>query len=130
MTRMTNQRKVILEELKKHVDHPTADEIYTEIRKVLPKVSLGTVYRNLDQMSSQGYILKIAGDGQNRFDPNPMPHSHFRCTRCGAVEDIHEEIIPPQLNKNSDFFKNRKIEGFVLEYYGICENCNIWITGK
>ncbi len=61
MVRMTNQRKVILEELKKHVDHPTADQIYAEIRKVLPKVSLGTVYRNLDQMSIHGIILKLEG---------------------------------------------------------------------
>lgn len=124
MVRMTNQRKVILEELMKHVDHPTADEIYVEIRKVLPRVSLGTVYRNLDQMSQQGSILKLEGSGQKRFDPNPNPHSHFRCLECGSVEDIHEEIKPPELNINTPWFKERTFEGFLLEYYGKCKKCS------
>lgn len=123
MVRMTNQRKVILEELKKHVDHPTADEIYVEIRKVLPKVSLGTVYRNLDQMSTQGTILKIEGSGQKRFDPNPIPHPHFRCIKCGSIEDLHEKIIAPQIDEDSDFFKSRILTGFNLEYYGNCASC-------
>ncbi|MGL1891896.1 MAG: transcriptional repressor [Spirochaetaceae bacterium] len=123
MIRMTNQRKVILEELQRHVDHPTADEIYAEIRKVLPKVSLGTVYRNLEQMSSQGTILKLEGSGQKRFDPKPNPHPHFRCTKCGAVEDIHEEIQPPIVKENSTWFKEHTINGIILEYYGFCNNC-------
>lgn len=125
MIRMTNQRKVILEELKKHVDHPTADEIYVEIRKVLPKVSLGTVYRNLDQMSTQGTILKIEGSGQKRFDPNPEPHPHFRCVSCGLIEDINEEVIAPKIDKNSKFFTDRRVDGFILEYYGRCKNCSL-----
>lgn len=123
MVRMTNQRKVILEELQKHVDHPTADEIYVEIRKVLPKVSLGTVYRNLDQMSALGTILKIEGSGQKRFDPKPIPHPHFRCVKCGKIEDIEEDISAPQINADSDFFSKRKVSGFTLEFYGECEDC-------
>ncbi len=125
MIRMTNQRKVILEELMKHVDHPTADEIYVEIRKVLPKVSLGTVYRNLDQMSQQGTILKLEGSGQKRFDPNPSPHPHFRCISCGSVEDIHEEVIAPSMNQESEWYKERSFSGFILEYYGECKSCNL-----
>lgn len=123
MIRMTNQRKVILEELRKHVDHPTADEIYVEIRKVLPKVSLGTVYRNLEQMSEQGTILKIEGTGQKRFDPNPLPHPHFRCVKCGSIEDIHEEVSTPALNTSTEWYQNKKFFGYNLEFYGECESC-------
>lgn len=123
MTRMTNQRKVILEELMKHVDHPTADEIYVEIRKVLPKVSLGTVYRNLEQMSEQGTILKIEGSGQKRFDPNPNPHSHFRCLECGAIEDIHEDICEPSIINKNNWLNGREISGYNLEFYGKCNAC-------
>jgi len=123
MVRMTNQRKVILGELMKHVDHPTADEIYVEIRKILPKVSLGTVYRNLDQMSQQGTILKLEGAGQKRFDPNPEPHPHFRCLKCGCVEDIMEEIVPPKIDASSKWLTTRELSGYNLEYYGYCFNC-------
>ncbi|QEN06179.1 transcriptional repressor [Thiospirochaeta perfilievii] len=123
MVRMTNQRKVILDELMKHVDHPTADEIYVEIRKVLPKVSLGTVYRNLDQMSQQGKILKLEGAGQKRFDPVATPHPHFRCVQCGCVEDIHERVTSPVIDENSQWYKDRSFLGFNLEYYGKCSKC-------
>lgn len=123
MIRMTNQRKVILEELKKHIDHPTADELYVQIRKVLPKISLGTVYRNLDQMSTNGTIAKIEGSGQKRFDPNPLPHPHFRCIKCGSIEDIHENIPAPVIDSQGNFFSDRKVSGFNLEFYGECSAC-------
>jgi Fur family transcriptional regulator, ferric uptake regulator len=123
MVRMTNQRKVILEELRKHVDHPTADQIYAEIRKVLPKVSLGTVYRNLDQMSNHGTILKLEGAGQKRFDPVPVPHPHFRCVDCGSVEDIPIEIHAPSIDNDSKFYKERNLQGYILEFFGQCKSC-------
>lgn len=123
MVRMTNQRRVILKELKKHVDHPTADELYFEVIKELPKVSLGTIYRNLEQMSEQGLILKIEGSGQKRFDPNPEPHPHFRCTSCGALEDIHGEVVTPRIAVNSSWAMNREIKGAVVEFYGLCPRC-------
>lgn len=123
MKRMTNQRRIILEELKKHVDHPTADEIYTEVRKELPRVSLGTVYRNLERMSELGIILKLEGTGQKRFDPNPMPHPHFRCVKCGKVEDVHMEIEPPALDENSQWCSERTIQGVIMEFYGHCSEC-------
>lgn len=123
MNRMTNQRRVILDELKKHYDHPTADEIYTEIKQVLPKVSLGTVYRNLEQMSDMGLILKIEGKGPKRFDPNPMPHPHFRCTNCGCVEDVPVANESTPLNIEAAWVSEREIMGVIMEYYGKCANC-------
>ena len=66
--RQTKQRSVILEELRKHVDHPGADDVYHEVRKVLSRISLGTVYRNLELLSEKGVIKKLElGSGQKRF---------------------------------------------------------------
>ena len=124
MERMTNQRRVILKELQKHVDHPTADELYMDVLKELPKVSLGTIYRNLEQMSGQGIILKIEGAGQKRFDPNPLPHPHFRCTNCGALEDIHEEVRTPSIDISSEWASHRVVTGAVVEFYGLCPKCS------
>lgn len=124
MKRMTNQRRVILEELKKHYDHPTADEIYAEVRNKLPKVSLGTVYRNLDQMSQTGMILKLEGAGQKRFDPNPNLHPHFRCITCGKVEDIDAHVNPPVISGDTKWLKEREVKGVMVEFFGHCKDCS------
>jgi Fur family transcriptional regulator, ferric uptake regulator len=84
--RMTSQRRIILEELRKTKTHPTADELYVVARKRLPKISLGTVYRNLDQLAESGEILKLEMCGcQKRFDGNTHEHFHARCQGCGRV---------------------------------------------
>ena len=122
--RITKQRKVILEQLKNHKDHPGADVIYTEVRKKMPKISLGTVYRNLEKLADKGIILKIeSGTGHNRFDPTPEPHPHFRCLKCGKVEDIPLEIEVPALPE-SKWASEREITGATLEYFGMCAECS------
>jgi len=82
--RMTHQRKVILEEMKKLEGHPTADEVYVRVRERLPRISLGTVYRNLDVLAASGLIRKIEPDfPQMRFDRNTHEHYHVTCMQCG-----------------------------------------------
>jgi len=120
--RLTKQRQVILDQLKKHKDHPGADTIYTEVRQILPKISLGTVYRNLELLSESEVVSKLEyGSGQKRFDPNPMPHAHFRCLECGGVEDIPLEVQPPTLQ--GEWLKDRTLTGANLEYFGYCPDC-------
>jgi len=87
--RITKQRKLILEELERVKDHPTAYEVYERVRLRLPQISLGTVYRNLDVLSSTGVIKRIdMGQGQRRFDITDEDHRHIRCVSCGRVDDI------------------------------------------
>ena len=87
--RMTKQRQVILEELRKVKTHPTADDMYQMLRKKMPKISLGTVYRNLEILSESGIIQKLdVGGTQKRFDGDISIHSHVRCVDCGRVGDI------------------------------------------
>ena len=79
-TRMTNQRRVILEELRKVDTHPTVDELYTIVKARMPHISLGTVYRNLDLLTETGEVLKLDSAGSmRRYDGRTEPHRHVRC---------------------------------------------------
>jgi len=121
--RMTNQRHVILEEIRKVNTHPTADEVYEMVRKRLPKISLGTVYRNLEILSACGLIQKIGPiSSQMRFDGITNKHYHLRCINCGRVEDA--PIIPTENLENVIREKsNYSILDHKLEFIGICPQC-------
>ncbi|MDP8238780.1 MAG: transcriptional repressor [Candidatus Hatepunaea meridiana] len=119
---MTKQRKVILEELHKVTSHPTADMVYEMVRKRLPHISLGTVYRNLEDLADQGEIRKLSIDGTRmRFDGNPEEHTHIRCIVCGRVDDIH--FAPTVSMQDSISDNGYKILGHKLEFYGKCSEC-------
>jgi Fe2+ or Zn2+ uptake regulation protein len=121
--RMTRQRKVILEELRKVETHPSADEVYEMVRKRLPRISLGTVYRNLEILSKSGEIQKLElGCTLKRFDGIAENHYHIRCVHCDRVVDAPVDFdvaVPPDLKDATDF----KIIGHKLEFIGICPEC-------
>ena len=124
--RKTHQRTALLEVLSRHADHPSADQLYLEVRETLPKVSLGTIYRNLEMLSSSGTILKIeTAGGQKRYDPNPDPHPHFRCIICGALEDVEENISFRPDGPEKSWQNGRIIHGITIEYFGICRDCSL-----
>jgi len=121
--RTTRQRMIILEELKKHNDHPSADEIYERVRKRLPRISLGTVYRNLEVLSELGEIQKLELSGSlKRYDGIPGKHYHIRCVQCNRVDDA--PIAP--LNRIENELYNTtvyEIIGHNLEFTGLCPDC-------
>jgi Fur family ferric uptake transcriptional regulator len=89
LIRLTKQRRLVLDELRKMHTHPTADELYQHVRKLMPRISLGTVYRNLELLSRSGLIRKLElGGSQMHFDGHLGRHSHIRCVCCGRVDDI------------------------------------------
>ncbi|MDT8273714.1 MAG: transcriptional repressor [Desulfomonilia bacterium] len=123
---MTRQKKVILEELKKVTSHPTAYELYERVKARVPQVSLGTVYRNLDQLSSRGIIRKIElGQGQRRFDATLAEHHHIRCLSCGRVDDIplNPLLGMPTLQENISALCGYEVLGCVVDFQGICPEC-------
>ena len=124
--RMTRQRKVILEELRKVKSHPTADEVYEMVRKKVPRISLGTVYRNLETLSEIGLIQKIdAGSAQKRFDGDIGKHYHIRCITCERVFDMPAELVEePKFRK--DGVDGCRIINYSLHFTGVCKKC----TGK
>ena len=121
--RITKQRQIILDELCSVTSHPTADVLYQMVRKRLPKISLGTVYRNLEIMFECGIIQKLdIGGTQKRFDGAPHIHYHVRCNHCGRVDDLD---LPPDFNveKAAGKLTSFKILRHRLEFTGLCPEC-------
>jgi Fur family ferric uptake transcriptional regulator len=122
--RLTPQRQVILEELAKVKTHPTANEVYDMVRKRLPRIGLGTVYRNLELMADNGMILKLeVGGSQKRFDATTNLHYHIRCTSCGKVDDI-ELTAMPHLDQLASDSSDYQVVGHHIEFSGICATCS------
>jgi Fur family ferric uptake transcriptional regulator len=121
--RNTRQRQVILDELRKLKSHPTVPVLYEWVRRRLPSISLGTVYRNLELLTEMGLVAKLDfGGAQARFDGNLDPHDHVRCTRCGRVDDLRLaplDVIAP----NGQDWAGYKIQGRRLEFFGLCPQC-------
>ena len=123
MRRHSRQRQISLEEVLREKTHPSAQEIYERVRQRLTKISLGTVYRNLDQLTANGLIRKIeAADGQRRFDGELTEHYHVRCLSCGRVDDASLPLLS-RLNQTFGKMSDYTILGHRLEFVGICPRC-------
>ena len=104
-------------------DHPTAETIYENLRKEYPKISLGTVYRNLSLLTDLGEIQTIStGVGPDRFDGNADPHYHFICKKCGRVLDLKMKGME-HINLLAQHEFSGSIEGHTVFFYGSCEEC-------
>jgi Fur family ferric uptake transcriptional regulator len=121
--RMTRQRCVILDQLRKMKCHPSADEVYQRVREELPRVSLGTIYRNLDVLCECGLIQRLETAGtQRRFDGNAGEHYHVRCIVCDRIDDI-ELDVPDEIEQRAREAGDFDIVGHRLEFVGICPAC-------
>jgi len=122
--RETRQRKAILDFLRKARSHPTADHIYDSVRKVIPSISKGTVYRNLQVLieSGQVAVLDIRGT-LSRYEIRQETHYHFRCEACGRVYDLDEPVDPElddRISKRTGFI----VSGHQTEFRGRCADCH------
>ena len=121
-TRNTNQKLKILEYLKSVKTHPTADIVYEAVRKDLPAISLGTVYRNLNQLAADGKILMFKIGNESHFDGDICSHQHCVCTECGKIIDCFQKEINQYAMKKID------VKGFTpacvtIIFKGLCEEC-------
>ncbi len=88
-TRETKQRRVVYETIKNTYSHPTADWVFDQVRHTLPKVSLGTVYRNLGVLKEEGLVQEIYGnDRRAHYDADVSPHAHLICDSCDQITDV------------------------------------------
>lgn len=120
---MTAQRRAILAELSDTDRHPTAAELHRAVRRRLPRISLGTVYRNLDALWQAGRIRRVANEqGQMRFDARLEDHIHVRCRGCGRIQDLAGEL-PAGLPQAGAGRNGYRLEGYRLDFFGLCPQC-------
>ena len=124
--RKSRQRETILRLLKNTKSHPTADWVYDRVRKEIPNISLGTVYRNLRKLSQEGIIQKLSfGSSFDRYDADTSFHYHFACRNCGKVYDVvpgRPHRLLRQVEQKTGF----EVEGVRIEFHGVCSRCKKW----
>ena len=120
--RQSRQRDVVLAVVRSTMEHPTADWVFKEARRRMPRIGLGTVYRNLKQLAGAGLIREMHSGGQARFDGNTGRHYHIRCLGCGRVNDLPMSI-DLRLEQQAGRAMNYRILGHELEVQGLCPLC-------
>ena len=119
----SRQRESIKACLMSRHDHPTADAVYTSIRKEFPNISLGTVYRNLNLLVDLGEIHRVSvGDGKDHFDADTSSHYHFVCRQCGSITDLPLEPFA-DLEAKAQNCANGRVESHSMDFFGVCRDC-------
>ena len=118
--RFSQQRERIYEAVRASMEHPSAQMVYDALRPEMPRLSLGTVYRNLHQMAQEGRLRELEGPVA-RFDVVLPPHTHIRCVRCGQVADL---AVPydPALDREAGE-SGWAVNGHDLVFSGLCPAC-------
>jgi Fe2+ or Zn2+ uptake regulation protein len=121
--RRTRQLALVLDAVRvSGVEHPCADRVFERVRHVLPRISLGTVYRNLQRLAAEGQIGVTHLDGRvARYDPTPAPHDHFVCGGCGRIEDLARDPAEERLGVAVP--AGHVITSHALVLYGDCRDC-------
>jgi Fur family transcriptional regulator, ferric uptake regulator len=122
--RNTRQRQVVLEELRADNSHPTAALLYDRVRQRLPRISLGTIYRNLDILEETGQCVRLCGSSsaEARFDGRTEPHLHHQCRACGKVRDL-ETMLPVLDDMIGRRVEDHRVDSFSLIFHGVCAGC-------
>lgn len=120
--KVTPQRECIFRVLFGSSAHPTAESVYAEARRVMPMMSLKTVYQTLNDLAEMGQIQQLdLGTGSTRFDPNVDAHHHLVCTHCGKVRDLYADFSAVQVpaSKRQGF----EVGGPEVVFRGLCADC-------
>nr|WP_319487626.1 transcriptional repressor [uncultured Caproiciproducens sp.] len=120
----SRKREAILDAIKGTTIHPTAEWVYQVLKPDYPDLSLGTVYRNLSQFKNDGVIVSVGiVNGQERFDGNTKPHTHFICSSCGAVIDIPGEFVSLKTNDEISQKYHVLVDSSDVQFHGLCSQC-------
>lgn len=121
--RNTRQRQVVLDIVRNTDAHPTADWVYEQARKVIPNISLGTVYRLLGRLQEEGAVVQIeTGSRKSRFDGRPGPHQHVVCECCGTIADV-PDLIDSAANERIEQITGFRVNAHRVEWLGVCPRC-------
>jgi len=126
--RFSRKRQAILDTIRQSRCHPTADQVYQQLKPSFPDLSLATVYRNIALFKELGEIQSIGVvNGLEHFDGVTSPHTHFVCSRCGQVRDL-DFALPDVLLRQAQACSGGTVTSFQLQFYGLCPDCKKNIT--
>jgi Fe2+ or Zn2+ uptake regulation protein len=121
--RYTEQRAAVFRFLRGTDIHPTADDVFTNVRRDIPDISLATVYKSLETLVGCGLAVKLSyGDGSARYDGRTDPHHHARCTVCGTVVDVPGRVSAAPVPADVGV-AGFEVRGYRLELLGHCSGC-------
>ncbi len=122
--RLTPQRRAVLEAIQGSHNHPTAAQIYAQVKAQHPRVAFGTVYKALDLLSRTGQILQLEfGDGASRYDGRVDRHDHAICTGCGRLVDLDPQL-PKDLAVRASRASGFVINQHMIQFFGLCPDCS------
>ncbi len=120
----SKKREAILSAIRGTTCHPTAEWVYQTLKPNYPDLSLGTVYRNIAQFKQDGMIISVGVvNGQERYDGNVNPHTHFVCSGCGSVIDIPGDFIGREANAEVARRYHLHVESSEVMFHGVCDRC-------
>ena len=121
--RLTPQRIAILKYLDGNTSHPTADNIYRDVKQTYPTLSFATVYNTLQTLREHGEVMEVTIDPiRKHYDPNTSPHHHVICISCNDLWDVFVDYSDV-LKLPSNVAKGIKTVGVHVDFYGLCKNC-------
>jgi len=120
--RKTQQQRLVYETVAGTESHPTAEWVYRQVRRRLPRISLGTVYRNLQRLVGEGKLKSWSRGRTIRFDADVTRHDHFVCRACGLMIDLERsgEALAAEKRLRA---RGHEIQDRVLEFIGLCRDC-------
>lgn len=123
--RITPQRLALCRALAGNTTHPTAAQLFAQVRVDFPTLSLATVYSTLNTLSNLGlvYELGTAGDGQKHYDPDPTPHPNLVCLHCHQIRDLRNRTLEGMEQRVANR-SGYQILGARIVYYGLCPTCS------
>lgn len=122
--RMTTQREVLLRVLSRTDYHPTADQLYQRVRRVLPSVSPATVHRNVQDFVRAGLLTPFERPGTAvRYETNPDEHHHFVCRSCGCVWDVYLTAVRYAVDRRRSALPRVRVEQCAVQLSGLCHLC-------
>ena len=128
MVRYSETRDIIYNYLYDTKAHPSAEMIYNDLKIVLPKLSLKTIYTNLRFFEEHGKVVRVANvNGSDRYDANCEEHVHLVCDECGAVIDVMDADI--RKAKKACQVGQAKIKSIQIVLHGTCETCSANLIG-
>jgi Fur family peroxide stress response transcriptional regulator len=123
---LTHQRQVVFDSLTAMPDHhhPSPEEVYEKVRKLIPSISQATVYKTLHTFVEHGILRELSPHhGTLRVDVNTHAHHHLICTRCKSVMDIEDDHLDP-VKLRRGLPRGFQVERVAIEIQGLCENCS------